>query len=142
MGVRRWESVDGSMGKMEKECGHRCRIGASRSRADEAIHLEHFAADPAANSAPAGSFEVQLASSGVVLQVPANTSLEADAFCRGEGLVALQVHHHLIAGQSAGHFGAALGAVVVVWVGQHYIATKALYLAAYPLIVGGYYHIA
>ncbi|MEG2032922.1 MAG: CHRD domain-containing protein, partial [Janthinobacterium sp.] len=48
---------------------------AARSRADEAIHLEHFAADPAANSAPAGGFEVQLASSGVVLQVPANTSL-------------------------------------------------------------------
>lgn len=48
---------------------------AARSRSDEAIHLEHFQADPAANSAPTGSFEVQLASSGVVLQVPADSSL-------------------------------------------------------------------
>jgi len=48
---------------------------AARSRTDEAIHLEHFQADPAANSAPAGHFEVQLASSGVVLQVPADRSL-------------------------------------------------------------------
>jgi vanillate O-demethylase ferredoxin subunit len=48
---------------------------AARSRADDAIHLEHFAADPVANSAPAGTFEVELASSGVVLQVPADTSL-------------------------------------------------------------------
>lgn len=48
---------------------------ASRSRGDEAIHLEHFQADPAANAGPSGGFEVELASSGVVLQVPANTSL-------------------------------------------------------------------
>jgi len=48
---------------------------AARSRSDDSIHLEHFAADPAANSAPAGTFEVELASSGVVLQVPANTRL-------------------------------------------------------------------
>ena len=48
---------------------------AARSRGDEAIHLEHFQADPAANAGPSGGFEVELASSGVVLQVPANTSL-------------------------------------------------------------------
>lgn len=48
---------------------------AKRSRSEEAIHLEHFQADPAANSAPAGSFEVELSSSGVVLQVPADASL-------------------------------------------------------------------
>lgn len=48
---------------------------ASRSRGDEAIHLEHFQADPEANAGPSGGFEVELASSGVVLQVPANTAL-------------------------------------------------------------------
>ncbi|PWU27680.1 oxidoreductase [Pseudomonas sp. RW407] len=48
---------------------------ARRSRSEDAIHLEHFQADPAANAAPAGSFEVELASSGVVLQVPADASL-------------------------------------------------------------------
>ncbi|CDF84015.1 ferredoxin [Pseudomonas knackmussii B13] len=48
---------------------------AKRSRSEDAIHLEHFQADPAANSAPAGSFEVELASSGVVLHVPADSSL-------------------------------------------------------------------
>jgi vanillate O-demethylase ferredoxin subunit len=48
---------------------------ASRSRCDDFIHLEHFQADPAANTAPSGGFEVVLASSGVVLQVPANSSL-------------------------------------------------------------------
>ncbi|MCJ1887243.1 PDR/VanB family oxidoreductase [Pseudomonas sp. LA21] len=48
---------------------------ASRTRPADNIHLEHFQADPAANSAPAGSFEVELASSGVVLQVPADASL-------------------------------------------------------------------
>ncbi len=48
---------------------------AARGRGDEAIHLEHFQADPAANAGPCGDFEVELASSGVVLQVPANMSL-------------------------------------------------------------------
>ncbi|WP_160287097.1 PDR/VanB family oxidoreductase [Pseudomonas knackmussii] len=48
---------------------------AKRSRSEDAIHLEHFQADPAANSAPAGSFEVELANSGVVLHVPADSSL-------------------------------------------------------------------
>ncbi len=48
---------------------------AARSRSDDAIHLEHFAADSVANAGPSGGFEVELASSGVVLQVPANTSL-------------------------------------------------------------------
>ena len=48
---------------------------ASRSRCDDAIHLEHFQADPAANAGPSGGFEVELASSGVVLQVPADASL-------------------------------------------------------------------
>ncbi|MBD9438159.1 PDR/VanB family oxidoreductase [Pseudomonas sp. PDM04] len=48
---------------------------ASRCRGDEAIHLEHFQADPEANAGPSGGFEVELASSGVVLQVPANTAL-------------------------------------------------------------------
>lgn len=48
---------------------------ASRSRGDEAIHLEHFQADPEANAGPSGGFEVELARSGVVLQVPANTAL-------------------------------------------------------------------
>lgn len=48
---------------------------AARSRSDDAIHLEHFAADPAANAGPSGGFEVELSSSGVVLQIPANTSL-------------------------------------------------------------------
>ncbi|PJI50719.1 MAG: oxidoreductase [Pseudomonas sp.] len=48
---------------------------AARSRPEDAIHLEHFQADPAANAAPAGSFEVELASSGVVLHVPADSTL-------------------------------------------------------------------
>ncbi|MCY1286302.1 Carnitine monooxygenase reductase subunit [compost metagenome] len=48
---------------------------ASRSRPAEHVHLEHFQADPAASAAPAGAFEVELASSGVVLQVPADSSL-------------------------------------------------------------------
>ncbi|WP_184590009.1 PDR/VanB family oxidoreductase [Pseudomonas nitroreducens] len=48
---------------------------AARSRSEDAIHLEHFQADPAANPAPAGSFEVELASSGVVLHVPADSTL-------------------------------------------------------------------
>lgn len=48
---------------------------AARTRGDDAIHLEHFQADPAANSGPSGAFEVELASSGVVLQVPAGSSL-------------------------------------------------------------------
>jgi len=48
---------------------------AARSRSEDAIHLEHFQADPAANAGPSGGFEVELSSSGVVLQVPANTSL-------------------------------------------------------------------
>ena len=48
---------------------------AARSRPEDAIHLEHFQADPAASAAPAGSFEVELASSGVVLHVPAESSL-------------------------------------------------------------------
>jgi len=48
---------------------------AARSRCDDLIHLEHFQADPAANAGPSGSFEVELASSGVVLHVPADSSL-------------------------------------------------------------------
>lgn len=48
---------------------------AARSRCDDFIHLEHFQADPAANAGPSGSFEVELASSGVVLHVPADSSL-------------------------------------------------------------------
>lgn len=48
---------------------------AARTRGDDAIHLEHFQADPAANSGPSGAFEVELASSGVVLQVAAGSSL-------------------------------------------------------------------
>ena len=48
---------------------------AARSRSEDAIHLEHFQADPAANAGPSGGFEVELSSTGVVLQVPANTSL-------------------------------------------------------------------
>ena len=48
---------------------------AARSRSEDAIHLEHFQADPLANAGPSDGFEVELASSGVVLQVPANTSL-------------------------------------------------------------------
>jgi vanillate O-demethylase ferredoxin subunit len=48
---------------------------AARSRCDDFIHLEHFQADPAANTGPSGSFEVELASSGVVLHVPADSSL-------------------------------------------------------------------
>jgi vanillate O-demethylase ferredoxin subunit len=48
---------------------------AARSRPGEAIHLEHFQADPTANAGPSGGFEVQLASSGVVLKIPPNTSL-------------------------------------------------------------------
>lgn len=48
---------------------------AARSRGEEAIHLEHFQADPAANAGPSGGFEVQLASSGMILQVPAGSSL-------------------------------------------------------------------
>jgi len=48
---------------------------AARTRCDDLIHLEHFQADPAANVGPSGSFEVELASSGVVLHVPADSSL-------------------------------------------------------------------
>ena len=48
---------------------------AARSRCDDLIHLEHFQAEPAANAGPSGSFEVELASSGVVLHVPADSSL-------------------------------------------------------------------
>lgn len=48
---------------------------AARSRPEGAIHLEHFQADPAANAAPTGSFDVELASSGVVLHVPADSTL-------------------------------------------------------------------
>ncbi|MFI8481439.1 PDR/VanB family oxidoreductase [Pseudomonas sp. NPDC078700] len=48
---------------------------AARTRPEEAIHLEHFQADPAALEAATGSFEVELASSGVVLQVPQDTRL-------------------------------------------------------------------
>ncbi|MFC5699045.1 PDR/VanB family oxidoreductase [Pseudomonas sp. GCM10022186] len=48
---------------------------AARTRPADNIHLEHFQADPAAQSGPSGAFEVQLASSGVVLQVPADTPL-------------------------------------------------------------------
>ena len=48
---------------------------AARSRSEDAIHLEHFQADPLANAGPSDGFEVELASSGVVLQVPANNSL-------------------------------------------------------------------
>ncbi|MHC8285984.1 PDR/VanB family oxidoreductase [Pseudomonas sp. XS1P51] len=67
---------------------------AARSCSDDAIHLEHFQADPAANAGPSGGFEVELASSGVVLQVPAHASLvdvlqahgcDIDTECR-EGL--------------------------------------------------------
>lgn len=67
---------------------------AKRSRAEDAIHLEHFQAEPSANAAPAGSFDVRLASSGVVLQVPADARLldvlqahgcDIDSECR-EGL--------------------------------------------------------
>ncbi|MCY1184235.1 Phenoxybenzoate dioxygenase subunit beta [compost metagenome] len=48
---------------------------ASRSRSADNVHLEHFQADPAAQSGPSGGFEVELASSGVVLHVPADSSL-------------------------------------------------------------------
>ncbi|HSC82167.1 MAG TPA: PDR/VanB family oxidoreductase, partial [Pseudomonas sp.] len=48
---------------------------AARTRSQDNIHLEHFAADPAAQSGPSGGFEVELASSGVVLHVPADSSL-------------------------------------------------------------------
>ncbi|WP_339487269.1 PDR/VanB family oxidoreductase [Pseudomonas sp. EL_65y_Pfl2_R95] len=48
---------------------------AARTRSEDAIHLEHFQADPAALEAATGSFEVELASSGVVLQVPQDSSL-------------------------------------------------------------------
>ncbi|MBO3274688.1 PDR/VanB family oxidoreductase [Pseudomonas schmalbachii] len=48
---------------------------ASRTRPADNVHLEHFQADPTAQSGPSGSFEVELASSGVVLHVPAESSL-------------------------------------------------------------------
>ncbi|SNS83742.1 PDR/VanB family oxidoreductase [Pseudomonas segetis] len=48
---------------------------ALRTRSEEAIHLEHFQADPAVLGAATGGFEVELASSGVVLQVPQDSSL-------------------------------------------------------------------
>lgn len=48
---------------------------AARSRPEDNIHLEHFQADPAAQSGPSGGFEVELASSGVVLHVPAESRL-------------------------------------------------------------------
>lgn len=50
---------------------------AAKTRSDDAIHLEHFqAAPPAGGSAGADSaFEVQIASSGAVLPVPAGTAI-------------------------------------------------------------------
>jgi vanillate O-demethylase ferredoxin subunit len=41
----------------------------------DAVHLEHFQADPAAASLPAGAFEAELAQSGKVIIVPAGTTL-------------------------------------------------------------------
>ena len=51
---------------------------AARSRPQEQIHLEHFQADTQAMTGDSGAFEVELASSGVVIQVPAGKTL-ADA---------------------------------------------------------------
>ncbi|NUO85559.1 MAG: oxidoreductase [Cupriavidus sp.] len=60
----------------------------------DAVHLEHFQADPAAASLPAGAFEAELARSGTVIVVPQGTSLvdallqagcEIDTECR-EGI--------------------------------------------------------
>lgn len=41
----------------------------------DAVHLEHFQADPAAASLPAGAFEAELARSGKVIVVPEGTPL-------------------------------------------------------------------
>lgn len=46
-----------------------------RSIGPDAVHLEHFQADPEAASLPAGAFEAELAQSGKVIVVPEGTSL-------------------------------------------------------------------
>ena len=51
---------------------------AARSRPQEQIHLEHFQANTQAMTGESDAFEVELASSGVVIQVPAGKTL-ADA---------------------------------------------------------------
>ncbi|WP_034300558.1 PDR/VanB family oxidoreductase [Herbaspirillum sp. RV1423] len=52
---------------------------AARSRPEEAIHLEHFKAVETASSAPGGdgdaAFDIRLASSGKVMQVPPGVSI-------------------------------------------------------------------
>lgn len=48
---------------------------AARTRSEDNIHLEHFQADTSVQHAAAGSFEVEIASSGEVLLVPADSTL-------------------------------------------------------------------
>jgi len=60
---------------------------AARHRAEEAIHLEHFqaATSPATGDAEEGAFEVKLASSGKVVQIPVGIPI-VDILAR-EGIV-------------------------------------------------------
>ncbi|BDB29891.1 oxidoreductase (plasmid) [Cupriavidus sp. P-10] len=50
------------------------RVG-ERLLGTDAVHLEHFQADAAANALPAGAFEAELAQSGKVVVVPEGVSL-------------------------------------------------------------------
>jgi vanillate O-demethylase ferredoxin subunit len=69
-------------------CGPRPFMDAVQDRAMlcvplHAIHREYFSADPAASTAPREEFEVELARSGKILLVPADTSLLNVLRCNG-----------------------------------------------------------